>query len=90
MDDLISRQTALEALEWNWAGKAAIDAIKNLPTAQPKIIRCKDCKHSEYWYRDKRRCFLWYEEGIGVFEDGYCNYAGRRDDGRSYKQTDGD
>ena len=36
MDDLISRQAALDALEWKWAGKAAIDAIKNLPTAEPR------------------------------------------------------
>ncbi len=48
---------------------------------QPEIIRCKDCKHSEHWYRDKRRCFLWHETGIGVFEDGFCNYAERRNDG---------
>ena len=33
MDDLISRRAALDALEWKWAGKAAIEAIKNLPTA---------------------------------------------------------
>lgn len=36
MSDLISRQAALDALEWKWAGKAAIDAIKNLPSAQPE------------------------------------------------------
>ena len=34
--DLISRRAALDALEWKWAGKAAIDAIKNLPSAQPE------------------------------------------------------
>lgn len=49
-------------------------------TAQPYIIRCMDCKHSEHWYRDKARCFLWHEEGIDVFEDGYCSYAERRTD----------
>lgn len=37
MDDLISRQDAIDALEWKWAGKAAIDAIKNLPSAQPEL-----------------------------------------------------
>ena len=37
MDDLISRQAALDALEWKWAGKAAIDAIKDLPSAEPTI-----------------------------------------------------
>ena len=36
MTDLIDRNAALEALEWKWAGKAAIDAIKNLPSAQPE------------------------------------------------------
>lgn len=39
MDDLISRQAALDAVEWKWAGKAAIDAIKALPSAQPDIAR---------------------------------------------------
>lgn len=48
---------------------------EQLLSAQPEIIRCKECKHSEHWYRDKRRCFLWAEDGIDVFEDGYCNYA---------------
>lgn len=35
MNDLISRYAAIVALEWKWAGKAAIDAIKNLPSAEP-------------------------------------------------------
>jgi hypothetical protein len=42
---------------------------------QQKIVRCKYCKHSEEWYGDKRRCFLWNENGIDVFEDGYCSYG---------------
>ena len=37
MNDLISRQAAIDALEWKWAGKAAMDAIKNLPSAQTWI-----------------------------------------------------
>ena len=40
-----------------------------------EIIRCMDCKHSEPWYRDKSRCFLWNESGIDVFNDGFCNYG---------------
>lgn len=48
--------------------------------AQPEIIRCKDCKNSEHWYRDRRRCFLWSEDGVSVFDDGFCNYAERRTD----------
>ena len=50
-------------------------------SAQPEIIRCKECKYCEHWYADKGRCFLWHESGIDVFEDGFCNYAERRTDG---------
>jgi hypothetical protein len=45
-NDLIYRQAALDALyhvdEYN--GRS-VEAIRNLPTAQPDIICCKDCKH---------------------------------------------
>lgn len=60
-----------------------------LPSAQPEIIRCRECKHSEHWYRDKARCFLWHEEGIDVFEDGYCSYAERRTDADMRGEQDG-
>ena len=59
---------------------SAFDVIDELPSAQPEIIRCKDCKNSEHWYRDRRRCFLWSEDGVSVFDDGFCNYAERRQD----------
>lgn len=87
MDDLISRKLAIDGF---YEMASDIDHLctvgdyilflKSL-SAQPEIIRCKDCKHSEHWYRDKRRCFLWHETGIDVFEDGYCNYAERKDNG---------
>ena len=95
MEDMISRQAAIKAFycadELIVSGEAnarnvvnyinkVVGKIENLPSAQPEIIRCKDCKHSEHWYRDKSRCFLWHEEGIDVFDDGFCNYAERRTD----------
>ena len=52
-------------------------------------VQCKYCKHSTEWYGDKRRCFLWNEDGIDVFNDGYCNYWERKDNkqnGWLYKQ----
>lgn len=65
-----------------WHYEQALYEIREmLESVQTDIIRCKDCKHSEHWYRDKSRCFLWHEEGIDVFEDGFCNYAERRADG---------
>ena len=43
-----------------------------------KIVRCENCENSEPWYRDKSRCFLWYEDGIDVFNDGFCSYGTER------------
>ena len=45
-----------------------------------ELVRCKDCKHSEHWYGNKQRCFLWNEDGIDVFEDGFCSYGKRGTD----------
>ena len=94
MDDLISRQEALDELRVCYDTKTveldngdeyinyeqAWDLIEHLPSAQPDVIRCKDCKHSAHWYGDKDRCYLWAEGGIDVFKDGFCNYAERRTD----------
>ena len=82
-DDVISRHGVSAWLD-NMGYPMLADAImdeKRFPPAQSEIIRCKDCKHSEHWYRDKRRCFLWHETGIDVFGDGYCNYAERKANG---------
>ena len=51
MNDLISRQAVIDALEWKWAGKAALDAIKKLPPAQ-QWIPCSERmpeKYDEYY-----------------------------------------
>lgn len=51
MDDLISRQAAIDEIKalYEWhdivTEDRAIDHFKRLPSAQPEIIRCKDCKH---------------------------------------------
>ena len=84
--DLISRAAAIDDLHGKdpsqiWDTADIEVWVNALPSAQPEIIRCKDCKHSEHWYRDKSRCFLWHEEGIDIFEDGFCNYAERESDG---------
>ena len=46
--DLISRQDAINALEWKRAGKAAIDAIKQLPPANRWIpFTVRPCTEQE-------------------------------------------
>ena len=58
-----------------------IDEIKQAQTIDAvPVIRCEDCRFSKPWYRDKHRCFLWSGTGIDVFEDGFCNYAERKEE----------
>jgi len=61
--------------------KSLFNSVLALLKEQEAVVHCRDCKHSERWYGDKRRCFLWHETGIDVFDDGFCNY-GERQEGR--------
>ena len=82
--DLISRQAALDA--FNYVGEYNLilyQSIKNMPSAEPKIILCKDCKH--YWIHKCmdsmpiERCDLeqtFYDPGRD-----FCSLAERREDG---------
>ena len=86
--ELIDRQAAIDAIDEYMVGKnCATDGtmmaslinelvIKRLPSAQPDIVRCKDCK---YWKRSS--CCEGYCGEIdmeGFDEDHYCGFAERR------------
>ena len=83
MDDLISRQEAIDAIYHHLPSvsrtrartmlhevpSAQPEMVENLPTADPEIIRCKDClMHG----------VCRFEQGLGL--DGYCSQAERRTD----------
>ena len=85
-NDLISRQAAIDAF-WKLEAElrpsaidAVLDMLKNLPSAQPEIIRCKDCKH--YYFADNRipqeqrySCAL---DGDRWKPDSFCSFAERK------------
>lgn len=87
MDDLISRQAAIElAMQYctdddGSCSKAdrdireLLDDLENLPSAQPEIIACGDCKH---WICHDRRCGYW-NHGVKTLD--WCCHAERRTDG---------
>ena len=67
--------------KWQWANgfNTALVAtrvqLKKLPSAEPKIIRCKDCKYRDY----RHSCGL--VEGLTIaHDDSYCSYAERREE----------
>jgi hypothetical protein len=49
MDELISKKAVIEAIENNdnFVGGSydIIKVVKNIPSAEPQIIRCKECKY---------------------------------------------
>ena len=74
MSDLISRQDAIDAIDAlhdkpNAWLEYAVDAVKKLPSAQPEIIRCRDCKHR---YTDE--CPMRHVERVAYDDDGYIEY----------------
>ena len=87
MDDLISRQAAIDAFDmpiFNIKGKenaerfveylrTVLQRIKELPSAQPEIIRCKDCAKRKYC----RTSTAW---AVAPDDDWYCGDAERRTD----------
>ena len=61
-----------------------VRALNDLPSTQPEIIRCRDCKH--YHYTDSRipqeqmcTCDL---DGDRWSPNSYCSFAERRQDGQ--------
>lgn len=92
MDDLISRQAAIDLLKQMrkdgdmipWEGKDVFARIRKLPSAQPEIIRCKDCKCWVPGYITDNddfippKCGEW-QQMVGHSSDDYCSLAERRE-----------
>ena len=88
--ELMQRVNASVQDEQGWLGAVAecLDEIEDLPSAQPEIIRCKDCKHFEYNHPyiiqsipvlGHEVCNAW-GDGCKTDENGYCFMAERRTD----------
>jgi hypothetical protein len=87
MDDLISRQQAIDALKrkqddgkgdlsrfYNTIIQHDIEAIMALPPAEPEIIRCRECKFAS---GDSRICMKFDHSPIGELD--FCSFAERRE-----------
>ena len=87
MDDVIYRRAAIRwvKIECNPYGNPTLDYdsgikviehLKQMPAAEPEIVRCKDCKY----YNTIGVCI---EMSSAVCEDSFCCWAERRTDERS-------
>lgn len=79
MRDLIDRQAVLDAVDIGNLHRGIVDALQNiisdLPSAEPEIIRCRDCEHHSGSY-----CHYKYSYGAYVRDNHYCGWAERRTD----------
>lgn len=92
MSDLIDRQAAIDAVDVSNLHRGIVSAlqeiIRELPSAQPEIIRCKDCKHQEkFFHEDRRRkdgghyiygCELADGYSHVCLDDDFCSRGERR------------
>lgn len=81
-EDTISRQAAIDTLEkWLYDGddtRTIAETLYALPSAQPEIIRCKDCKEGTY----SSDCTIICKYHNNAFSsDDFCSLAERRTDG---------
>ena len=79
MSNLIDRQQTIDAVAEAMRGLPIVckdiaeKVIKQLPTIQPDIVRCKDCKH----YR--HRLCMKASMCVNKSENGFCDWAERRE-----------
>lgn len=83
--DLISRRAVLDLprnTTWNFYGEIVEESIdvadiERLPSAQPEIIMCRDCKYwvSHCCYEGNRIL-----HGLFTHESDFCAWAERRED----------
>lgn len=78
VNDTISRQAALDAIKNSEFGME-YEAVEKLPSAQPEIIRCKECKHNpkETWLE----CPMSHLNEKQRPETAWCWKGERRTDG---------
>ena len=102
MSNLIDRQAAIDAVnEWlklyvinrTMSNITSIqDILRHLPSAQPEIIRCKDCRYASPngVYGCKLERFSIHGNDERLYRDDLCSCAeGRTDEGFN-QQTGGD
>ena len=78
--DEIRKDTVIVRNDGGYFGTVLSEVTGELPSAQPEIIRCKDCEYGEQdevgrWFCRSLGCQIGNEDG-----SGYCADAERRTD----------
>ena len=79
--EMVSGANSAEHQPW-YKAEDICKILEELPSAQPEVIRCKDCKWSDFYIsaEGKRYCHCMETGASGRTEDDFCSYAKRRED----------
>ena len=78
-------EAVMQGNDWNrWSGGVleALEAVKEVPSAKPEIMRCKDCIYQTTFAETKIKMCEAHGMHIGNDYD-YCSNAIRRTDGKN-------
>lgn len=87
MSDLIERQAAIDAVNVGNLHKGIVSAlqeiIRDLPSAEPQIIRCGECANYDTSWLSRSKPDKHYCPIMDTFlpDVGYCCYAERKSNG---------
>lgn len=74
MADYIKREDALKAMEWKWAGKSAIEAVKEIPSADVVEVRHGKWEENSRTSISERHRQIHYS----IYKCSRCNHANGR------------
>lgn len=92
MDDFEKLINASDLIEWimetypDWCVgdvRSIVDHVMDLPSAEPEIIRCKDCKYARLTSDGScKYCDIWFPDDAEYMDgDYYCASAERKSNG---------
>ena len=86
--DCISREQAIEIVKKYFEkiglnGDICVDGLRQLPSIQPEIVRCKDCKYARLTDDGScKYCDIWFPDEAEYMDgDYYCASAERKSNG---------
>ena len=78
--DAVVKESQVDGAYGYMDTKSIVDLLNDLPSAQPEIVRCKDCKHRASYWGNCRLLEEKYHQSVLVDGNSFCSMAERRTD----------
>ena len=78
--DAVVKESQVDGAYGYMDTKSIVDLLNDQPSAQPEIVRCKDCKHRASYWGNCRLLEEKYHQSVLVDGNSFCSMAERRTD----------